>query len=186
MTVSGYWYDQSFSEWGADYYRWQFNTTWVFHFVFEYYSVEFLKVQSNQTRAEVGIVGSVVECSPATRAARVRFPDDAIWFWYNIFGVRVPHIVVKSPWCSWGYRSVVDHSTADREVPGSNPGAPYHFLFFCDITCFRSMQRFTLLNYLIGQVIYTGFLGTNNATDHTAMKAPVLVWSLKLTMARLG
>ncbi len=26
------------------------------------------------------IVGSVVECSPATRAARVRFPDDAILF----------------------------------------------------------------------------------------------------------
>ena len=26
------------------------------------------------------IVGSVVECSPATRAARVRFPDDAICF----------------------------------------------------------------------------------------------------------
>ena len=26
------------------------------------------------------IVGSVVECSPATRAARVRFPDDAN-FW---------------------------------------------------------------------------------------------------------
>ena len=24
------------------------------------------------------IVGSVVECSPATRAARVRFPDDAL------------------------------------------------------------------------------------------------------------
>ena len=28
----------------------------------------------------VGIVGSVVECSPATRAARVRFPDDATQF----------------------------------------------------------------------------------------------------------
>uniref|UniRef100_A0A0K2SZ99 Uncharacterized protein n=1 Tax=Lepeophtheirus salmonis TaxID=72036 RepID=A0A0K2SZ99_LEPSM len=27
-----------------------------------------------------GIVGSVVECSPATRAARVRFPDDAMYF----------------------------------------------------------------------------------------------------------
>ena len=27
-----------------------------------------------------GIVGSVVECSPATRAARVRFPDDANLF----------------------------------------------------------------------------------------------------------
>ena len=26
------------------------------------------------------IVGSVVECSPATRAARVRFPDDAFNF----------------------------------------------------------------------------------------------------------
>ena len=26
------------------------------------------------------IVGSVVECSPATRAARVQFPDDAIIF----------------------------------------------------------------------------------------------------------
>jgi hypothetical protein len=26
------------------------------------------------------IVGSVVECSPATRAARVRFPDDAIFY----------------------------------------------------------------------------------------------------------
>ena len=25
------------------------------------------------------IVGSMVECSPATRAARVRFPDDAIF-----------------------------------------------------------------------------------------------------------
>ena len=28
------------------------------------------------------IVGSVVECSPATRAARVRFPDDAVTFWF--------------------------------------------------------------------------------------------------------
>ena len=29
----------------------------------------------------VSIVGSVVECSPATRAARVRFPDDATSFY---------------------------------------------------------------------------------------------------------
>ena len=28
----------------------------------------------------ISIVGSVVECSPATRAARVRFPDDATFF----------------------------------------------------------------------------------------------------------
>ena len=26
---------------------------------------------------------------------------------------------------TWGYSSVVEHSTADREVPGSNPGVPY-------------------------------------------------------------
>ena len=25
---------------------------------------------------------------------------------------------------SWGYRSVVEHSTADRQIPGSNPGVP--------------------------------------------------------------
>ena len=42
-------------------------------------------VGSNPTDCEnilcwPGIVGSVVECSPATRAARVRFPDDAIFF----------------------------------------------------------------------------------------------------------
>ena len=29
---------------------------------------------------------------------------------------------------NWGYSSVVEHSTADREVPGSNPGVPFHFL----------------------------------------------------------
>ena len=28
---------------------------------------------------------------------------------------------------TWGYSSVVEHSTADREVPGSNPGAPSAF-----------------------------------------------------------
>ena len=32
------------------------------------------------------IVGSVVECSPATRAARVRFPDDAIFFITHLKG----------------------------------------------------------------------------------------------------
>ena len=27
----------------------------------------------------------------------------------------------------WGYSSVVEHLTADQEVPGSNPGAPSGF-----------------------------------------------------------
>ena len=30
----------------------------------------------------------------------------------------------------WGYSSVVEHSTADREVPGSNPGVPLFFFLF--------------------------------------------------------
>ena len=34
------------------------------------------------TLLHLSIVGSVVECSPATRAARVRFPDDAKKFFY--------------------------------------------------------------------------------------------------------
>ena len=34
------------------------------------------------------IVGSVVECSPATRAARVRFPDDADFFSPKIFFIK--------------------------------------------------------------------------------------------------
>ena len=32
--------------------------------------------------------------------------------------------VLKIRVLEWGYSSVVEHSTADREVPGSNPGAP--------------------------------------------------------------
>ena len=35
---------------------------------------KFIKIEST---TQLSIVGSVVECSPATRAARVRFPDDA-------------------------------------------------------------------------------------------------------------
>ena len=31
------------------------------------------------------------------------------------------------PGSVWGYSSVVEHLTADQEVPGSNPGAPYGF-----------------------------------------------------------
>ncbi len=34
------------------------------------------------------------------------------------------NVQLKSRLESWGYSSVVEHSTADREVTGSNPGAP--------------------------------------------------------------
>ena len=39
----------------------------------------YLKQKNNDSKQD-SIVGSVVECSPATRAARVRFPDDANFF----------------------------------------------------------------------------------------------------------
>ena len=29
----------------------------------------------------------------------------------------------------WGYSSVVEHPTADRQVPGSNPGVPFNFIY---------------------------------------------------------
>ena len=50
------------------------------------------------------IVGSVVECSPATRAARVRFPDDA-----NIFISQSSTMQVKKY----------------LEAPGIDPGTSY-------------------------------------------------------------
>ena len=40
----------------------------------------FYKLINFLTWRQDSIVGSVVECSPATRAARVRFPDDAVNF----------------------------------------------------------------------------------------------------------
>ena len=46
----------------------------IFRLLFETIYV----IQTNQSVFQhKGIVGSVVECSPAMRAARVRFPDDA-------------------------------------------------------------------------------------------------------------
>ena len=47
------------------------------------------------TAHQNSIVGSVVECSPATRAARVRFPDDAVAFW--IFVQRFACHMVTAP-----------------------------------------------------------------------------------------
>ena len=44
-------------------------------------SDSFFKGVTDQGLSNTSIDGSVVECSPATRAARVRFPDDAQIFW---------------------------------------------------------------------------------------------------------
>ena len=41
------------------------------------------KISGPPSESLISIVGSVVECSPATRAARVRFPDDANLFFFT-------------------------------------------------------------------------------------------------------
>ena len=55
--------------------------------------------KSNYTKyfcslTQESIVGSVVECSPATRAARVRFPDDAVHFWLFFIFVLFPQYII--------------------------------------------------------------------------------------------
>ena len=60
--------------------------------------------------------------------------------------------------CMWGYSSVVEHSTADREVPGSNPGAPFfNFKFFIIL--------FDLLKYF-----------EKSITDFLTISCPLLVF----------
>ena len=45
----------------------------------------------------------------------------------------------------WGYSSGVEHSTADQEVPGSNPGAPLGYgmemIFLYYYLSFFSLQK---------------------------------------------
>ena len=48
---------------------------------FNYPTCGFFTLVSRRSNC-LSIVGSVVECSPATRAARVRFPDDAVDTFY--------------------------------------------------------------------------------------------------------
>ena len=58
------------------------------------------------------------------------------WHMATLFATIFPHRLVVL-WelfrtsmlyiCIWGYSSVVEHSTADREVRGSTPRVPFHF-----------------------------------------------------------
>ena len=51
---------------------------------------------------QASIVGSVVECSPATRAARVRFPDDANLFFFPYTQLTSAHHLPECKVYSWG------------------------------------------------------------------------------------
>ena len=50
----------------------------------------------------------------------------------------------------WEYSSVVEHSTADREVPSSNLGAPFNFIN--DIMFFKSIFPCIIASYTRGLV----------------------------------
>ena len=51
-----------------------------------------------------------------------------------------------------GYSSVVEHSTADREVPGSNPGVPCVFIAYIsdDSKSFNLKHLMALLRWPSG------------------------------------
>ena len=75
---------------------------------------------------------------------------------------------------SWGYSSVVEHSTADREVPVSNPRCP---LYFNNAHLFISKQGYIImLCYLIisrqGYIIMLCYLlpysrGYSSVVEHS-------------------
>ena len=52
-----------------------------------------------------------------------------------------------------GYSSVVEHSTADREVPGSNPGVPYHFRKYSSGELCRRLFIFQLRHHQLSHYI---------------------------------
>ena len=51
-------------------------------------------------------------------------------------------------WYQWGYSSGVEHLTADQEVPGSNPGAPFLFDLVNKVTTNR--PTFSPVSYVLG------------------------------------
>ena len=52
-----------------------------------------------------------------------------------------------------GYSSVVEHSTADREVPGSNPGVPYHFRKYSSGELCRRLFIFQLRHHQLSHYV---------------------------------
>ena len=61
------------------------------------------------------------------------------------FLVFIYYLYHKLPKHMWGYSSVVESSTADREVPGSNPGAPFS-CFIVFKMCHENHEAFDFSN----------------------------------------
>ena len=70
--------------------------------------------------------------------------------------------------CSrWGYSSVAEHSTADREVPGSNPGAPCFFFIHFSLS---KRKQFSCTFPLVAQYFSRDFIIHRDQRTHTTFK----------------
>ena len=72
----------------------------------------------------ISIVGSVVECSPATRAARVRFPDDASSFLHILWLEKCLHKKWRWPTLSSFNFYNSQKTKISLHRPGIEPGPP--------------------------------------------------------------
>ncbi|KFD67761.1 hypothetical protein M514_20056 [Trichuris suis] len=101
--------------------------------------------------------GSVVECSPATRATRVRFPADAVFGSFTLFVAYIPqefhvdtHLLTQRRWFSG--RMLACHAGD----PGSIPGRRSVWLFYliCRVVYHRnSMWTHIYLHSVGGSVV---------------------------------
>ena len=81
----------------------------------------------------------------------------------------------------WGCSSVVEHSTADREVPGSNPGAPYTCVFVRNCTSITgcllySAISMTLSNSFSLVIFFENYFiwGCSSVVEHSNADREVL------------
>ena len=72
----------------------------------------------------------------------------------------------------WGYSSVVEHSTADREVTGSNPVVPLFRPLYCLIfdVKFATSCTYSRLNALAGNRTPVSRVAGENSTTEPPMR----------------
>jgi hypothetical protein len=85
-------------------------------------------------------------------------------------------------YAQWGYSSVVEHSTADREVTGSNPVAPFFSILFFNfyklkpfMCSFSSISVSKLTCMLNNEDVICLIYGEQNETDLTTEQEESLV-----------
>ena len=64
---------------------------------------------------------------------------------------------------------MVEHSTADREVPGSNPGAPFNFFYTYEKYCVTSGKQ--TISYMVTSFYnnYYNYSYVNNSSYNDIM-----------------